>query len=384
MKTNKLFAISMMALAALSFSACDPTNTPEPGNESGKVKGDDAQMVAICEDWVTSRQYWEWSEAFLFGPATTYSIDPHIDTWPFNETTFNNLLSKYHPASNELDAEVIDESVAFTQNLTGFHALEYLIFRDGAARKVADLSADELYFAKAVAADLQLASIKLVSAWGGDVTEDEQTILDDEEWEAERNYGEYFKTMSGTDAAVAIIEGARDIIGEVNEMKIGAPHTGADTKYIESPHAYNSIQDFYDNILSCQHALYGALNATEPLDGSLIAYTKNVKQYQEQTTKVVDALNTSLAKIKAMKAPFVKEYADASAGEAMDALGVLDDELKALEDLLNANSGNATQEEKLAATRDQFVEKTVLPTYRGLADASKTLAEALDKLEYAE
>ena len=99
---------------------------------------------------------------------------------------------------------------------------------------------------------------------------------------------------------------------------------------------------------------------------------------------MVDALNTSLAKIKAMKAPFVKEYADASAGEAMDALGVLDDELKALEDLLNANSGNATQEEKLAVTRDQFVEKTVLPTYRGLADASKTLAEALDKLEYAE
>ena len=373
----------MMALAALSFSACNE-NTPDNGKDSGKVKGDDAQMVAIGEDWVTSRQYWEWSEAFLFGPATTYSIDPHIDTWPFNETTFNNLLSKYHPASNELDAEVIDESVAFTQNLTGFHALEYLIFRDGAARKVADLSADELYFAKAVAADLQLASIKLVSTWGGDVTEDEQTILDDAEWEAERNYGEYFETLTGTEAAVAIIEGARDIIGEVNEMKIGAPHTGADTKYIESPHAYNSIQDFYDNILSCQYALYGGLNATTAQEGSLIAYTKKVKQYQEQTTKVVNALETSLAKIKAMKAPFVKYYADASAGEAMDALGVLDDELKALEDLISASKGNATQEEELAVTRNQFVEKTVLPTYRGLADASKVLAEALDKLEYAE
>lgn len=133
---------------------------------------------------------------------------------------------------------------------------------------------------------------------------------------------------------MAIIEGARDIIGEVNEMKIGAPHTGADTKYIESPHAYNSIQDFYDNILSCQHALYGKLNATAPIEGSLIASTQANDILKDQTAKVVDALNTALAKIKVMKAPFVLNYEDESAGEAMDALGVLDDELKALETLI--------------------------------------------------
>lgn len=372
MKTNKLFAISMMALAALSFSACrgngeveDPTkNSLETALEttrtqfvdqtvlptyrgladacavlSEKLDGfssesSDADLKAICDEWVIARQYWEWSEAFLFGSATTYSIDPHIDTWPFNETTFNNLLSKYHPATDEWDAENINEAIAFTQNLTGFHALEYLIFRNGTQRKVSDLTADEIYFAKAVAADLQLASIKLVSAWGGEVSDDEQAILDDAEWEAERNYGEYFKSESGVDAAVAIIEGARDIIGEVNEMKIGAPHTGADTKYIESPHAYNSIQDFYDNILSCQHALYGKLNATAPLEGSLIASTQANDLLKDQTAKVVDALNTALAKIKVMKAPFVLYYEDESAGKAMDALGVLDDELKTLETLI--------------------------------------------------
>lgn len=372
MKTNKLFAISMMALAALSFSACKPnTEVTDPTKNSletametthgqfvektvlptyrgladacaalnEKLEGftsasSDADLKVICDEWVVARQYWEWSEAFLFGPATTYSIDPHIDTWPFNETTFNNLLSKYHPATNELDAETINEAIAFTQNLTGFHALEYLIFRNGTQRKVSDLTADEIYFAQAVAADLQLASIKLVSAWGGEISAAEQAILDEAEWEAERNYGEYFKSETGTAAAVAIIEGARDIIGEVNEMKIGAPHTGADTKYIESPHAYNSIQDFYDNILSCQHALYGALNATAPLEGSLIANTQANSLLKDQTAKVVEALNNSLAKIKAMKAPFVTFYEDASAGEAMEALGVLDDELKSLEDLI--------------------------------------------------
>ena len=380
MKTNQIVAIAMMAVATLTFSACN-TNEPE-NNNSGKVKGDDKQMVAICEDWISSRQYWEWSEAFLFGPATTYSIDPHIDTWPFNETTFNNLLKKYHPATNEEDATVIIENITFSQNLTGFHALEYLIFRNGEARKVADLTADELYFAQAVAVDLYLNSAKLVAAWGGELTQDEADILEDAEWKPERDYGAYFKSLTGTEAAKEIIEGARDIIGEVAEMKIGAPYSGSDTKYIESPHSYNSIQDFYDNILSCQYAIYGGLNATAPQEGSLIAFTNNVKGYADQSKKVVDALNNALAKIQAMKHPFVTYYSDASAGEAIDALNVLDDELKALEDLLNSAAGNETQESALAVTRDQFVNNTVIPTYSGLANACSAMGEALDGLEF--
>ena len=55
----------------------------------------DAKLKTVCDLWKTSRQYWEWSEAFLFGAASGYGIDPHIDTWPFDVTVFNNLMSKY-------------------------------------------------------------------------------------------------------------------------------------------------------------------------------------------------------------------------------------------------------------------------------------------------
>ncbi len=375
MKTNKFLAISMVAMAALSFTACNPdNNTPDDAAKTALEKSfeeitriqyvdkvvvptyrgladasralnetiekfdtdrTDANLGEVCILWKSARQYWEWSEAFLFGPATTYGIDPHIDTWPFNEVTFNALMNKLDPVNNEDDAEILIESIKYTQNLTGFHALEYIIFRDGKQRAAADLTDKEVYFIKAVGADLQLASIKLVSAWGGEISEAEQAILDEEEWEPERNFGEAFKAYSGKVAVTTIIEGARDIIGEVNEMKIGSAHGGADTKYIESPHAYNSIQDFYDNILSCQHAIYGGLGATTPEEGSLIALTQDNDALKDQTAVVVAALENALDKINSMKKPFVLNYEDQSAGDAMVALGTLDDELKKLEDQIN-------------------------------------------------
>ena len=39
---------------------------------------------AICSKFLDARAYWEASEAFLYGPATTFGIDPHIDTWPLD------------------------------------------------------------------------------------------------------------------------------------------------------------------------------------------------------------------------------------------------------------------------------------------------------------
>ena len=42
----------------------------------------DANVKAAADSWIKARNYWELSEAFLFGPADDFGIDPHIDTWP--------------------------------------------------------------------------------------------------------------------------------------------------------------------------------------------------------------------------------------------------------------------------------------------------------------
>lgn len=49
----------------------------------------DEDVKKACDLWKVARQDWEWSEAFLFGPAGDYGIDPHTDTWPFDRTQFD-------------------------------------------------------------------------------------------------------------------------------------------------------------------------------------------------------------------------------------------------------------------------------------------------------
>lgn len=311
--------------------------------EALNAMSNDEGVAQACEYWKGSRKWWEFSEAFLFGPAGDFSIDPHTDTWPFDKTSFDNYMAKYHPATNEADAALIDEAIANGKNLTGFHAVEYLIFRDGNPRAYADITADEKYFAKSAAQDLYLSSLKLVSAWGGEVTAAEQALLDEAEFES-KDYGADFINagQAGSSystvilATHAIIAGANEIIGEVRDSKIGAPATGADVNYIESPYAYNSIQDFYDNIMSCKHTLYGGstVDGTTPTSASLIGICLKNDATKDAAQNVMTNMENALAKIAAMKKPFVLYYSDQSAKDAMTALDGLEASLNALDALL--------------------------------------------------
>lgn len=292
-----------------------------------------------CDKWKTARQYWEWSEAFLFGAASGYGIDPHIDTWPLDEVSLTNLLKSL--------PEDVEGYVANLNNgLVGFHGLEYIIFRNGESRTYEKIMEEnggkELEYAKAVAYDLVLSACRLEAAWAGieNVTAEKAQILEDEEMEPADNFGEEmelcgqagsrWKTI--TLGTRQIIAGCQDIIGEVRDSKIGAPHTGEDKNYIESPHAYNSIQDFYDNIMSCQYVLYGGYGATSAQTGSIMAYAQS--NHPEIAAKVKSALENALAKIKAMKAPFVLNFSDSSAGDAMEALDGLEEALSELDEAI--------------------------------------------------
>ncbi len=385
---NKIFKYSLMCATALTFtmgftSCSDDNNDDHIGvftaNELKEVNtdyvdntvvatyrnlanynkqlvadinamSDDAGVAKACETWKLSRKWWEFSEAFLFGAAGDYAIDPHTDTWPFDRTQFDKYMSLYKNAKlgeegYESETNTINEAIATGQNLTGFHAVEYLIFREGQPRHFADMTANEIYFAKTAAQDLYLSSLKLVSAWGGEVSADEQALLDEVEFASAINYGENFKNAGNAGstystvllASKEIIAGANDIIGEVRDSKIGAPATGEDVNYIESPHAYNSIQDFYDNIMSVKHALYGGctVDGTTPEAKSLIGVCLNNDKTKAAAQNVMNNLENALSKINSMKKPFVLNYTDQSAKDAMTALDGLEESLNALNDLLD-------------------------------------------------
>jgi hypothetical protein len=303
------------------------------------TRSTDADVVLACNQWKEARQYWEWSEAFLFGAASKYSIDPHIDTWPLDAVALENLLN-----SPKMMADIENTVANLNSGLVGFHGLEYIIFRNGESRKYADIPNDELRYAAAVAADLTLSAYRLEAAWAGldNVSEEAQAVLADAEMEPEDDFGEQMRLCGQagsvwktvTDGSVQILEGCRNIVDEVAHSKIGKPHSGEDVNYIESPHAYNSIQDFYDNICSVRHAYYGGLEATTPQAGSIAAYLAEAAP--EVHAQVVATLTASLKAIDSMERPFVLHYnsSEAKVTAAIAALETLDDALAAAQKAL--------------------------------------------------
>lgn len=364
------------------------------------VNGTQAAVNQACADWKTARADWEQSEAFLFGAADVYSIDPHTDTWPVAANDLASVLRDGSAMSN-LDNFIKTANAG----ILGYHGLEYVLFRSGQPRDVSQITNLEYQYVVAVAKDLYNATATLEAAWDSKESNAERkqialsyvashlAIDDDGNQEgaldAFTNFGKAFKNPGTGDWATAldatreIISGCRDIIGEVGDSKIGLPYTGEDASYIESPYAYNSITDFYDNIVSCKNALYGAVGAAEPNQQSLIYFCQNSgnSTLKTRAQTVQTKLEAALAKIKAMKAPFALNFSDASCGAAIDALGELDEALGELDETLGGYAGNSTVDAQCRVINENYVDNVVLATYRKLADHAYQLYQSIQKIK---
>ena len=296
-----------------------------------------ANVNATAETFLEARHWWEMSEAFLFGAASDFGIDPHIDSWPLDEDAFNNLMASPNMIAMLADDE--DGSIAGEQlgnALLGFHGIEYILFRNGQPRNVTDIDDDMMTYVLAVSRDLRNRCCQLEVSWNADAPTAHAALMDELELNTTVNgsnntYGDNM-TLAGqagstyatlTHALQAIADGCIDIADEVGTSKIGKPHTGEDVTYVESPYSQKSIQDFYDNMTSIQNAYMGGLAGQRDEDLSLHNYIKS--HNADLDAQAVAAIDNALSKIDAMAAPFVSNYSDASAGEAMEACQTLSD-----------------------------------------------------------
>ena len=287
--------------------------------------------------FLEARKWWEKSEAFLFGAASDFGIDPHIDSWPLDEDAFNNLMAS--PNMIEMLAGDEDGTVAGEQlgnALLGFHGIEYILFRDGQPRDVNEVNDDMLTYVVAVSRDLRNRCFQLEVSWNENAPAEHAALMEELELNTTVNGGSnsYGTNMllagqagstyaTFTNALQAIADGCIDIADEVGTSKIGKPHTGEDPHYVESPYSQKSIIDFYDNVISIQNAYMGGIISNRDEDRSLHAYIADGNA--ELDTRVVNAISNALEKINAMKAPFVLYYADPTAGAAMEACQELSD-----------------------------------------------------------
>ncbi len=298
-----------------------------------------------CEDFIESRGWWERSEAFLFGAANDFGIDPHIDSWPLDLPALQKYLEE---ATNikELDGEDSD-IVARTklgQELLGFHGVEYILFENGKPRTAGTISEEHLIYAIAVAGDLRNSCWQLLTAWAGEEYASKlnkelvKHILEDVELPVlvggRFSYGENMVKAgqpgslyrSWINAMEAIVSGCNDICDEVGTSKIGSAHTGEDISYIESPYSQRSIHDFYDNITSVENVYLGGIEGNR--GASLHQYMQTHNKAMD--AKVLKAIDNAKNAIKSMKAPFVLNYTDAGCKTAMDACKALDETLSEL------------------------------------------------------
>lgn len=315
--------------AILMSDAC---NKMQEAFEAGNLT---TEMVREAgQYWNLSRAYWEKSEAFLYGAAADYNVDPHIDSWPLDKSAMDVLLNDIRNGR----AWSIDN---LGYGLLGFHAVEYMLFElneDGTQSRTHNLNytSEELVYLCAVAEDLRDQCVLLEASWAGraNVTAEKRQILEDAELDGKSDdYGDMmlsagnnqrYKTAQA--AAEAIIAGCVDIADEVGNQKIGRPALGSseeDKNYIESPYSLNSIADFYDNIESIKNAYQGS-NAG---DASVSDYIKSVNPALD--TEVKEKIAAAQAAIKAIPEPFALNAKSEVAENAVKVVGT--DLVKTLE-----------------------------------------------------
>ena len=284
-----------------------------------------SQIDKACQDFKSARENWERSEAFLMGAASDFDIDPTIDSWPLNRTL---LLSYFNNGMNE---EMLEDAT-----ILGFHALEFILFRNGQPRKVAELQttdtykhferitgAQELSYAQTICKLLKERCYQLQVAWEGETVKNASRLAVvkaaglDYLTENGLPYGANLigagvnsqSTFPSLKDAIAQVLSADEgscvgIANEVGTAKIANPFSAGDISYVESPYSYNSITDFQDNIRSIRNVWFGSTNGSAA-STSFSSFFTNVGETATNTA-VVDAFNNAITRIGNMPAPFVK------------------------------------------------------------------------------
>ena len=283
-----------------------------------------AQIDEACKDFKAARMYWEQSEAFLGGAASDFDVDPTIDSWPLNRSL---LLSYFNNGMND---EMLDDAT-----ILGFHALEFILFRDGQPRKVAELKGNDTYknfenisgekelaYAQTICTLLKQRTFQLQCAWDGGKDASRLSVVKtaglDYQTQKGLSYGDNLINagVAGSNSSFPTLKDAIaqvlsddegscvGIANEVGTAKITNPFSAGDVSYVESPYSYNSISDFRDNIRSIRNIWLGSTNKTAN-KYSFHTFFASVNK-NNVNTDLEGSYVGAIEAISNMPAPFVK------------------------------------------------------------------------------
>ena len=275
-------------------------------NEALKKNPTDETMSSASDAWMKARIAWEISEAFLFGPVgeQALDIDGHIDSWPLEKEQIDAVLADGALGLTGREAWLMDAEVI------GFHVTEYLLYREGKSRPVADLSEAELNYLTAATDALVWDCVLAYVAWVGEsnVSSEMQAVFNENPDVVEhlnnnpnyKNFAQRLITKEGYSswgaALSEIAVGASEIAGEVGATKIEAPYSSGKTEDVESWYSWHSLDDYQNNIYSIKNAYLGGVDDNSRQETSLSAYL--TKANPEVDTQIKNKIEDTLSKIK--------------------------------------------------------------------------------------
>jgi uncharacterized iron-regulated protein len=313
-------------------------------NEALKLTPTDATMQAASNAWMNARVWWELSEAFLFGPVgeNALDIDGHIDSWPLELADIQAELTVGAGLTGQQawrkDAEVI-----------GFHVTEYLLYRDGAARPVADLTAAERNYLTAATDALVWDCVLAYVAWVGEenVPEAMKAVFRENpdvvaHLDNNGNYKNFAARLtsatgysSWSDALAEIAVGAAEIAGEVGATKIEAPYAAGNVMEVESWYSWHSLDDYRNNIKSIKNAYLGGVDDNTRKSVTLSAHVRQVNpDLDDQIKAKIEDCLTKIAAIGTGGKSFYEVVRDQLNGPQVEAAVDACNELQRLFDSL--------------------------------------------------
>lgn len=253
-----------------------------------------ANLRKAQEAWREARIGFEIGEAHLFGPVVSLGVDPALDSWPLDteQMAFSANIAK------GISGDDLDKFVSsLNENVTGFHAVEYVIFGEENNKQPEDFTETELAYLVLLAQVIKDKSLELKTAWLEE-TEDAGPAYAPLLKESAAGNDVYADTKSALEEYVA---GMITIIDEVGTGKLidpmGDSIATANPMLVESQYSWNSSTDFFWDIAGVWQIWYGdsVIAGSEGLGVRDVIAASNDALAQKVDAQINKALETIVA-----------------------------------------------------------------------------------------
>ncbi len=235
-----------------------------------------SNLEASRQLWKETRQAWEQSEGFLFGPVATEDVDPSIDTWPVNYSDMNHLLDTSAQITPEYLASINQDA------LRGFHPLEYMLWGQDGNKLASEFTARQKEYMVALGTYIKTRTAHVADRWNANNTDSYN-----HQFEKAGNGSTVY--ASRKDALLEVVNAMIGICGEVADGKIEEPFSAQDPTLEESPFSGNSITDFTNNMKSIQN-VYTGTYSTDGVGVQDFVKDYNLSLDAEITQKIAAAI----------------------------------------------------------------------------------------------